>query len=91
MKISREKVNHISSLVVKDLAKREEFDHKCQLNEVRLEVAKVMLDELKKDELCDQEARKTVASYANSPREGSPEWDVLYHKHYEEQLTKHGM
>ncbi len=91
MKISREKVNHISSLVVKELASREEFDYKIELNRVRLEIARVMLEELKMDELCDQEARKTVSSYANSPREGSPEWDVLYHKHYEEQLTKHGM
>ena len=91
MKISRDKVNHISSLVVKDLAKREEFDYKLTLNDIRLEVARVMLDELKLDDMADQEARKTIASYSQGPREGSPEWDIMYQKHYEENLNKRGM
>ena len=91
MKISKEKVNHISSLIVRDLAKRDEFDYKADLNDIRLEVARVMLDELKVDDLADQEARKIINSYAHSPREGSPEWDVMYQKHYEEQLKKHGL
>ncbi len=91
MKISREKVNHISSLIVRDLAKRDEFDYKADLNDIRLEVARVMLDELKTDDMADQEARKTILSYANSPREGSPEWDIMYQKHYEENLRKQGL
>ena len=91
MKISREKVNHISSLIVRDLARREEFDYKVDLNDIRLEIARVMLEDLKLDDDADKAARKILDSYANRPREGSPEWEILYQKHYEEYLKKHGL
>ncbi|MBT3510262.1 MAG: DUF507 family protein [Nitrospina sp.] len=29
-------------------------------------------------------------TYANAPREGSPEWDIMYHKHFEEYMNKKG-
>ncbi|MBT6716922.1 MAG: DUF507 domain-containing protein, partial [Nitrospina sp.] len=44
MKISREKINHISSLIVKDFAKRDELDYKVDLNDIRLDITRVMTD-----------------------------------------------
>jgi len=89
MKISRDKINHISSLIIRDFKKREELDYKVDLNEVRLEVAGAMLEELQKDDQADIQARKTIDSYAKKIREGTPEWDVMYNKHYEEFMNKH--
>ena len=37
MKISRDKINHISSLLIKDFSKRDELDYKVDLNDLRLE------------------------------------------------------
>lgn len=89
MKISRDKINHISSLIIRDFKKRDELDYKVDLNEVRLEVAGAMLEELQKDDQADIQTRKIIDSYAKKIREGTPEWDVMYNKHYEEFMNKH--
>lgn len=91
MRISREKVNHISKLIVNDLEKRDDFDYKTELNDVRLDIANVMNDYLKIEDRADESARKICASYSRKMREGTDEWDILYHKHYEEYLSKHGL
>ncbi len=90
MKISREKINHISSLIVRDFAKRDELDYKVDLNDIRLDITKVMTDILQLDDKADDEARRVMNTYANVPREGSPEWDIMYHKHFEEYMNKKG-
>jgi len=92
MKLSRDKINHISSLIISDFENREELDYKMDLNDVRLEITRVMTEELKLDERADTEARKTIASYKEKKiREGTPEWDIMYQKHYEEWLKKLGV
>lgn len=92
MKLSRDKINYISSLVVNDFEEREELDYKVDLNEVRLEITRVMTEELKLDEKADSDARKIIASYREKKiREGTPEWDIMYQKHYEECLRKLGI
>ncbi len=91
MKISRDKINHISSLVVRDFEKRDELDYSVDLNDIRLEIARVMTEKLQLEEKADEKARKIVTSYSKNLREGSPEWEVMYHKHYEEELTRLGL
>lgn len=92
MKLSRDKINHISSLVVNDFEEREELDYKVDLNDVRLEINRVMTEALKLDEKADSDARKIIASYREKKiREGTPEWDIMYQKHYEECLRKLGI
>ena len=88
MKISREKINHISSLIVKDFAKRDKLDYKVDLNDIRLDITRVMTDILQLDDKADAEARRKMSTYSNAPREGSPEWDIMYHKHFEEYMNK---
>ena len=89
MKINRSKINHISSLIIQDFKNREEIDYKADLNDVRLEIAGVMTGILELDDRADTEARKIIASYSKKIREGTPEWDVMYLKHYEEFMNKH--
>ena len=91
MKISREKINHISSLIIKDFAKREELDYKLELNDIRLDIARVMTEVLQIEEKADDQVRKTLASYSRLIREGTDEWDVLYHKHHQEFMNKLGL
>jgi len=92
MKLSRDKINHISSLIVRDFRKREEIDYKVDLNDVRLEITRVMTHILTIEEQADEAARKILASYTAKPlREGTDEWDILFQKHYEEELTRHGL
>ena len=91
MKISRDKINHISSLIVRDFAKRDELDYKVDLNDIRLDITKVMTDILQLDDKADAEARRVMNTYSNAPREGSPEWDIMYNKHFEEYMNKKGL
>jgi len=88
MKISREKINHISSLIVRDFAKRDELDYKVDLNDVRLDITRVMTNILQLDDKADAEARRILNTYSNAPREGSPEWDIMYQKHFDEYMNK---
>ena len=91
MRISREKVNHISKMIVNDLAKRDDFDYKTELNDVRLQITHVINEYLKIEDSADENARKICASYSRKMREGTDEWDVLYNKHYQEYMPKHGL
>jgi hypothetical protein len=92
MKISRDKTNHISSLIVKDFDKIEDLDYKIPLNDIRLEIMKIFLDELKVDDQAETEVRKILASYTTkSIKEGTPEWDIMYEKFYNEYLSKNGL
>jgi hypothetical protein len=91
MRISREKVNHISKIIIDNLEKREDFDYKAELNEVRLEITHVMNEYLTIVHFYSLFARKVCASYSRKLREGTDEWDILYNKHYEEHLSKHGL
>ena len=88
MKISREKINHISSLIVRDFAKRDELDYKVDLNDVRLDITRVMTTILQLDDKADAEARRILNTYSNAPREGSPEWDIMYQNHFDEYMNK---
>ena len=89
MRISREKINHISSLIVRDFAKRDELDYKVDLNDVRLDITRVMTNILQVDDKADAEARRILNTYSNAPREGSPEWDIMYQKHFAEYMNKY--
>ena len=91
MRISRDKVNHISKMIVNDLAKRDDFDYKTELNDVRLQITHVINEYLKIEDSADENARKICASYSRKMREGTDEWDVLYNKHYQEYMSKHGL
>ena len=91
MRISREKVNHISKMIVNNLVKRDDFDYKTELNDVRLEITHVINEYLKIEDSADDEARKVCASYSRKMREGTDEWDILYNRHYEEYMSKHGI
>ena len=91
MRISREKVNHISKMIVNDLAKRDDFDYKTELNDVRLQITHVINEYLKIEDSADENARKICASYSRKMREGTDEWDILYNRHYEEYMSKHGI
>ncbi len=51
---------------------------------------KAIVDFVKEEGQLDLKAREKVASLKRQVVEGSPEWDVLYKKYYEEERKKHG-
>lgn len=88
MKLSREKINHLSKLIITELINDDNVEFFEEENKIRLEIVKIITDLLKTDDDIEAEARKILSSYSRNIREGSPEWDILYNKHYEEVANK---
>jgi hypothetical protein len=88
MRLSREKVNKLSHLVTEELVRLDDLEFIEDRNTIRLEIVKILNEELKKEETLDQEARKKIASQKKTVPEGSLEWDILYRKYYAEQVKK---
>jgi hypothetical protein len=88
MRLSREKVNKLSHLVTEELVKLDDIEFIEDRNTIRLEIVKILNEEMKKEETLDQEARKKIASQKKTVPEGSLEWDILYRKYYAEQVQK---
>ena len=51
---------------------------------------KAIADFVKEDQDIDTNARNKVASLKRGVMEGSPEWDIMYKKYYEEERGKRG-
>lgn len=88
MKLSREKINHLSKLILTGFLNDDRVEFFCDENDLRLEIVNILRHEIDIEEQIDDEARKIIASYSRDIREGSNEWDILYHKHYNEENRK---
>jgi hypothetical protein len=88
MRLSREKVNLLANLVTEDLVANDAIEFIEDRNTIRLEVAKIINEELRREEALDRDARKKIESQKKSVPEGSLEWDILYRKYYAEELKK---
>ena len=88
MRLSREKVNKLSHLLTEELVKLDDIEFIEDRNTIRLEIVRIVNEELKKEETLDQEARKKIASQKKTVPEGSLEWDILYRKYYAEEVKR---
>ena len=60
-------------------------------DDVALRVARQALAEFVKEDLeIDKKAREKVASLKRNVAEGTPEWEILYKKYYEEEKNRRG-
>jgi hypothetical protein len=91
MRLSREKINHLSRLLVESLQGDGEVTFLRPPNDVRLHIVRVITDEVRIDEGIDEDVVRTLQSYKRKIPAGSPEWEILYRKHYEEELVRRGL
>ena len=88
MRLSREKINRLSHLVTEELVKLDDVEFVEDRNTIRLEIVKIINEELKKEEAIDTEAKRKIESMKKSIPEGSLEWEILYRKYYTEEVKK---
>ena len=86
--LSNDKVSHLSHVIL-DCLKRSSVgqltgDEAHALREIK----RVLAAEFEEEEDIDRGVRTRLRSYSRPIVEGSPEWDVLYRKTYEEELRK---
>ncbi|MBC7371849.1 MAG: DUF507 family protein [Bdellovibrionaceae bacterium] len=89
MIISEDRQNHLAHLVTDGVWEDDIIDFTD--DDLALRAAKQAIAEfVKEDEDIDQKARAKVTSLKRNVTEGSPEWDIMYKKYYEEERTKRG-
>ena len=91
MRLSREKINHLSRLLVESLEREDGATFLRPSNDIRLHIVRVITDDLRIDEGIDEDVLRTIQSYRRKIPAGSPEWEVLYRKHYEEEMIRRGL
>ena len=88
MSLSREKINHLSQILLRALQKFPGATLQAPTNTIRLEIVRAFNEALKLEAAIDATVRRTLMSYSRQIVEGSREWDVMYQKLYEEELNK---
>jgi hypothetical protein len=83
MRMSRERIFHLTDLIVKELESNPAVQVKNH-EDLRPEIMRALTEESKLEESIDGEVRKILGSYSRNMPEGSREWEVLYHKTREE-------
>ncbi len=87
--ISDARLGHLASIIIDKLWKDDIVDYTDEERAVRMarKAASNFGQEFKD---IDAKAKKMVASLKRGVVEGSPEWDVMYRKYFEEELNKRG-
>lgn len=89
MRLSEDKVRHLAHLAY-DTLLQAGAEVAVDDAKARRELKGVITRWLKAEEEIDESVRKTIRSYSRNIVEGSPEWDVLFQKHYKEELGRRG-
>lgn len=89
-KLSREKVNFLARQILKILESSDQVEFLDDPNEIRLIVVKAIEEEMKLYEMLDKKAVEKIQSQKKAIEEGSREWEILYRKYYNEELSKLG-
>jgi hypothetical protein len=91
MRISREKLNKLALNTTEMLAGLKNIDFLEGYDDIRLEVRRVLEELLSTEEKLDQAARLKIESQRRIIPEGTPEWNILYRKYYNEEVKKLGI
>ena len=91
MRISRDKLNKIAHTVADSLAEIDEVDFLDDRNAIRQEARKALEQMLLEETKLDQAARLKISSQRKIITEGTPEWDILYRKYYNDEVRKLGL
>lgn len=89
MIISEDRQSHLAHIIIDAIWEDDLVDFSD--DDMAMRVAKKAIVEfVKEDDDIDQKAREKVASLKRNVAEGSPEWDILYKKYYEEERGRRG-
>ena len=90
MMLSEDKITHLSHMLLKGLIERNLVEILEEEGEVRAEIKRAIISELKIGEEIDSLVRKKLQSFSKKVAEGSPEWEILYRKFFREEEVKRG-
>jgi hypothetical protein len=88
VRLNHERCVHLSHLFVNALEDDESVEFLRDANDVRLKMLQILESELLKEDELEEAIRRKIASQKRDVPEGSPEWDLLFRKYYEDELKK---
>ena len=88
MRLSNAKVNHLANLIMNYLRTEPEIEFYEEESDIRLEVARIIQEELRDDEVIDQAVRYKIESQRRDIPEGGEEWDILSRRYYDEEMGR---
>ena len=91
MRLSREKLNKLAAASTEHLAGMSDVEFLEGYDDIRQELRRVLEDLLMNEEKLDKAARQKIENQTRIIPEGSPEWNILYHKYYNEEVKKLGI
>ena len=91
MRLSREKLNKLASTTTEQLAGMKNVEFLEGYDDIRQEIRRLLEELLAGEEKLDKAARLKIESQRRIIPEGTPEWNILYHKYYNEEVKKLGI
>ena len=90
IRLSREKINYLSRKILDSLFENDQVEFLDESNEIRLQIVKSIEEEIHLYETIEKKAVEKIETQKKSIIEGSREWEILYRKYYNEEITKLG-
>ena len=90
LKLSKNRVNFLTKLIVDYIEKSDEIDYSEDIGNIRFKIYHFIMDELKLYEDIEGAARAKILSQKKNIPEGSREWEILFRKYSNDELNKLG-
>lgn len=90
MRLSEDRISHISHQIHDRLYLDELVDYIDEDEALRV-IKKVFTEFLVMEDQIDNQVRLKISTLKKGIMEGSPEWEVLYRKYFEEEMRKKGL
>ncbi len=91
MKLSEDRVSHLSHLILDQLIDQGHvFMAESYEPTARSRIKKIFVEGLRREEALDEKIRGKIASYKRTIPEGSSEWHLLYQRFYREEKVRTG-
>jgi hypothetical protein len=91
MRLSRDKLGKLASSTTEHLASLKDVEFLEGYDDIRQETRRILEELLANEEKLDKAARLKIESQRRIIPEGTPEWNILYHKYYNEEVKKLGI
>ncbi len=90
MRLSDDKISHLTHVVLKGLIEKKALTPLVDEGQIRREMRRVVVNELKLADSIDEAVKRKLQSYSKKIYEGTSEWEVMYNKFFEEETSKKG-
>lgn len=87
--LTEDKASHLAHVILQTVKKSSLVTVRSDDVLMLKEIKRVLASELAQEDEIDRKVRAKLGSYSRGIVEGSPEWDVLYRKTFEEETRKH--